>query len=326
MIPLPPLAEQKRIVAKVDELMALCDELEEKQQRKATVTTKLRGSAFNALRQAETPDDLAAAWQRISTNWSHLTNHPDSIPELRNAIRNLAVCGKLTADLAGVSARVSSRETGSSVPKAIFDIPIDWSWNRLDELCDESGAGIADGPFGSKLKTEHYVERSDFRVVRLGNIGVGVFKDVDRSYLDGEYFNELAGYHLQSGDVLVASLGDPPGRACIVPDSVLPALNKADCFRVRVGERISNEYLVVALNSPVLSERAVGLKQGDTRGRINLSHLRGTPIPTPPPETQRILVERVEALLSMCDELEKQLQHQQDVSSRLAIASTQLAG
>jgi hypothetical protein len=94
-IEIPPLAEQKRIVAKVDELMALCDELEEKQQRKATVTTKLRGSSFNALRQAETPSDLAAAWERISTNWSHLTNHPDSIPELRQTILELAVRGRL---------------------------------------------------------------------------------------------------------------------------------------------------------------------------------------------------------------------------------------
>src|SRR5690606_16338996 len=78
-IPLPPLAEQERIVAKVNELMGLCDDLEARQERRHRATTHFRSSALHALTEAESPDDLRRAWERVSANWPALTGSEQSI-------------------------------------------------------------------------------------------------------------------------------------------------------------------------------------------------------------------------------------------------------
>jgi type I restriction enzyme, S subunit len=88
----------------------------------------------------------------------------------------------------------------------------------------------SDGPFGSKLKTEHYAP-AGARVVRLQNIGDGEFDDGDRAYISLSYYAELRRYALLPNDILVAGLGDenhPVGRACLLPPELRPAINKAD--------------------------------------------------------------------------------------------------
>ena len=82
-------------MAKVDELMQLCDDLEARQQARHHITTRLRASSLDALTNAETDDDLHTAWSRIHTNWEALTDHPDSIDALRQTILQLAVRGRL---------------------------------------------------------------------------------------------------------------------------------------------------------------------------------------------------------------------------------------
>ena len=79
---------------------------------------------------------------------------------------------------------------------------------------------IIDGPFGSALKTKHYVQDRGVRVVRLANLGEGHYIDDDEAFIDGDYANVLSRHEVRSGDVLVASLGDDnhrPGRACLYP-------------------------------------------------------------------------------------------------------------
>jgi type I restriction enzyme, S subunit len=98
----------------------------------------------------------------------------------------------------------------------------------------------SDGPFGSKLKTEHYSD-SGAIVVRLQNISPLRYDDSDKAYIPIDYFDELRRYSLHAGDILVAGLGDeahPVGRACIVPESLGPAINKADCFCLRPRDQI----------------------------------------------------------------------------------------
>ncbi len=80
-IPLPPLAEQKRIVEKVDELMGLCDRYEAAKQTRDNLRQKLRGSAIASLMNAETDEELDAAWAFVRDNWQNLSQHSgDVIP------------------------------------------------------------------------------------------------------------------------------------------------------------------------------------------------------------------------------------------------------
>jgi restriction endonuclease S subunit len=89
MIPLPPIAEQKRIVAKVDELMALCDQLEQQQKHRDNLRTSTRKSAIDAISTATTPKELETAWKRINNNWDVIADTPESVGSLRELVLRL---------------------------------------------------------------------------------------------------------------------------------------------------------------------------------------------------------------------------------------------
>lgn len=236
------------------------------------------------------------------------------IAHLRSLVRSLSVRGLLGG---GPASRWNEVVEGHSFP-----LPAGWRWCRLEEIAD-----LADGPFGSKLKSAHYISDPGFRVLRLGNVGMAEFKGDDRSFVTRQHFHSLASYHLYSGDILVASLGNPPGRACLIPDDALPALNKADCFRVRVTDAsVSTAYLVNALNSDYVLARALSLHRGDTRGRITVKHLRGTPIALPPlAEQERVLAE-VDQLMALCDELEARQAKRREIGTQLTKAALSALG
>lgn len=95
-LPLPPRAEQERIAAKVDELIALCDQLEQQQNQRDNLRTATRKSAIDAISTATTPEELEAAWRRINSNWEVIADTPESIGSLRALILELAVSGRFS--------------------------------------------------------------------------------------------------------------------------------------------------------------------------------------------------------------------------------------
>lgn len=158
---------------------------------------------------------------------------------------------------------------------------------------------LQDGPFGSNLKSEHYVDEG-VRVVRLQNIGVGYFDNRDEAFISFDHFEKLRKHECRPGDLLLATLGDPILRAAIQPDCVPIALNKADCIQLRCDpRRVSVAYLAHYLNSARAQSNAQALAHGQTRARVNLSQLRELPVPLPPIEEQR----RISALLDAADAL-----------------------
>jgi type I restriction enzyme, S subunit len=132
---------------------------------------------------------------------------------------------------------------------------------------------------------------------------------------------DLSSCHLQAHDVLVASLGNPTGRACVVTAVSLPGINKADCFRVRLSQRVSPEYVCIALNAPSSLRRAAELNRGDTRGRINLQHLKSTVIHLPPSAEQARIVLKVSQLLAICDRLDHAITSQGQRHREVAAAT-----
>ena len=93
--PLPPLAEQKRIVSKVDELMALCDQLESQTEASIEAHQLLVKTLLETLTNAKDADELNDSWQRISEHFDVLFTTEDSIDQLKQTILQLAVMGKL---------------------------------------------------------------------------------------------------------------------------------------------------------------------------------------------------------------------------------------
>lgn len=145
---------------------------------------------------------------------------------------------------------------------------------------------FSDGPFGSNLKSAHYVDKG-VRVIRLQNIGVGNFVDDDAAYISESHFKKLNKHECLPGDVLVGTLGSPNIRACVQPQWLLKALNKADCVQIRVNPQLATvEYICALLNIPSVENMAHSLVLGQTRARISMGRLRDLNLPIAPKNMQ----------------------------------------
>jgi type I restriction enzyme S subunit len=173
--------------------------------------------------------------------------------------------------------------------------PFGWPTIPLAEMAEI----FSDGPFGSNLKSSHYVE-SGIRVVRLQNIGIGAFLDYDQAFIDPLHYETIKKHSCLPGDVLIGTLGDPNLRACILPDGIPVAVNKADCIQMRCDtSRSTTAYITHLLNLPEVNQMASSLILGQTRGRISMGRLKGFVVPMPPLEKQIQFARKIGALNSL---------------------------
>ncbi len=167
-------------------------------------------------------------------------------------------------------------------------VPADWVRCTLGEVAVPERGSITDGPFGSNLTSAHYTD-AGARVIRLENVGDGKFRD-HRSYISNEHFDRLRKHEVLPGDLVVASLGDNLPRACLLPHLEAPALVKADCIRVRLGERVLPKFVVYALQAPGAKRWASERLKGVGRQRLGLAGIRALPLPLPPLDEQQRIV------------------------------------
>jgi len=175
------------------------------------------------------------------------------------------------------------------------DLPPGWTWATLEDLLAVEERPITDGPFGSKLATRHYTD-SGARVIRLQNIGDGVFRD-GKAFISEEYFQELRDHEVRAGDLLLASLGEELPRVCIAPD-LGNAIVKADCIRARIHPELDTRWVLYALMAPATRAWATSRIKGVGRPRLGLGGIRQIPVPVPPPAEQRRIVAALEDHLS----------------------------
>lgn len=332
LVPLAPLAEQHRIVAKIGELMALCDRLEAAQSERETRRDRVATASLNRLNEpaageAESFRDQARFHLR---HLPRLTARLEHIQKTRHTILDLAVRGRLVRQdsedepatdlLCRINRSRKHRRNFVDLAEAESPLPLipgQWTWTVVDRVSADEENAITDGPFGASLKTEHYVASSGFRVVRLQNIGEGVFRDEHRAYIDRSRFEDLSKHRIFAGDLVVAGLVDPRVRCCELPSGVGPAVVKADCYRLAVHPHVSSRFALCYLNSPTAQEFAAVHHHGMTLTRIGLGNLRRIPFPLPPLAEQHRIVAKVDELMAICDQLEAQLTTAQTESRRL---------
>jgi len=197
--------------------------------------------------------------------------------------------------------------------------PNGWETAPLADISESS----VDGPFGSNLKSEHYVAEPGVRVVRLQNIDSGRFNDADKAWVSEAHAKRLVRHAVWPNDVLVASLGDenhPCARACLYPANQPPGIVKADCFRLRIGgDRALPGWVMRALNSQVVRKSLGRFAQGVTRDRVNLGNLLRCAVPLPPFAEQQLIaeilnsvdnaVEKAEQLITKLKQIRQGLLH-----------------
>lgn len=225
-------------------------------------------------------------------NFSDLTWYEFALPPIAEQQRIVSLLQAMDSLQTRLNAALELAESvrGATVVASTRDLDPK-NWRQLGQVCDR----LTDGPFGSKIKSTHY-RPAGARVVRLQNIGLGEFRDDDAAFVGLDYYEELRpSYGFQSGDLVVAGLGDeanPLGRAAAVPEGVLPAINKADCFLVRPGPSVMGEYLLLVLNSSSVLSAVAAQARGTTRSRISSGSYRQVSVPVPDLTTQQEVVAR----------------------------------
>lgn len=338
--PLPPLPEQHRIVARIDQLMARCDELEKLRKQREEKRLAVHAAA---IRQLFDPTLRAFAPSREKNlhtfvpscePFAFLVQHigelytvKENVTELRKAILQLGIMGRLVPQDAGdppasellkeieaekqrLSSSSSPRRRGSSKPlppikpeEVPYELPQGWEWVRFEEIVD-IGSGITKG---RKLEGRKLISIPYLRVA-----------NVQRSYLDLTEIKEIEipveeaeKYLLVSGDLLITEGGDwdKVGRTCIWMEEIPLCGHQNHVFRARKVLSKQNEiWLEKYLNSPTARDYFAGAsKQTTNLASINKTQLRGCPIPLPPLPEQHRIVARIDQLMALCDTLDQQI-------------------
>ena len=190
-------------------------------------------------------------------------------------------------------------------------LPQNWVWASVDQMAAHEPRSITDGPFGSHLKSSHYT-KSGPRVIRLQNIGDGVFVD-EQAHISRKHYEFLKEHAIYAGDLVIRALGIPAPRACRIPENIGPAIVKADCIRFKVAEDfIASSYVLFALNSPATQHRTEKKIHGVGRPRLNLGEIKSIALPLPPQSEQKQIARAVERRLAAADRLAATLNRQLD--------------
>ena len=177
-----------------------------------------------------------------------------------------------------------SKELSCRIPKV-------WKVVKLKDIAEKTRNSFVDGPFGSDLKKEEFVDYG-IPVIQLHNVREDIFVANELKYITEEKFNKLIRHETRPGDVIITKLGDPIAQACVVPDMFEKYMIVADCVRLRVDKKIADPYFVqYVINSRIIRRQALAKAKGTTRKRINLSEIRELLIPLPPLLEQQKIAE-----------------------------------
>jgi type I restriction enzyme S subunit len=192
----------------------------------------------------------------------------------------------------------------------IGKIPKEWEVGTLRDVVDNDDDIVA-GPFGSNLKVSDYRE-TGIPIIRLQNIERNNFVYKDIKYVSQKKAEELKYHSFRAGDIVLAKLGDPIGKASIVPSSLERGIVVADVVRIRLStRRVSSFFVEYILNSPICTVQLQKETIGTTRPRVNIFQIRNLKFPLPPlPEQKRIaeILSTVDQAILKVDEAKEKAQ------------------
>ncbi len=303
-IPLPPLYEQHRIVAKVDELMALCDQLEAARKEREAARDRLAAASLTRL-NAPDPDTFQADARFALNVLPALSARPDQLKQLRQTILNLAVRGKLAAQESG--------ESLDSFPVELLEtlgeeLPSTWGWVKLEHLLAEETRN------GYSRKPDDAPDGVPILRISAGTVRRdGIVAEEEHKLISGIDEVTRQQYGIYAGDLLACRFNGNKafvGRLTLFTDYLkVRPIYPDKLIRVRVNKRLAlPAYVRLAADSDLVRaevERLCATTVGNWG--ISASNLKAVRIPLPPLAEQRRVVNRVNALMSLCEQLETSL-------------------
>jgi len=321
--PLPSLAEQQRIVARVDELMALCDRLEASRTDREGARDRFARSSLSRLVEPAVllADFLRGVRLSLDNLPRTLVSHRH-VQELRAAILQLAVTGKLVKQdehddsveellksIAVEKARLSQAGRPGRVAddkcediEGEFILPTGWRWSSVGEICSKTGSGST--PRGGK---ESY-RQSGIAFLRSQNVHDDGLRLSDVAYIEPATHLAMAGTVVRPRDLLLNITGGSIGRCAKVPDDFPEANVSQHVAIIRVAFDGLQNFLHRLIQSPYFQQLIIAEQTGAGRGGLPKNRMDRIPVAVPPIAEQLRIVTKIDELMAMCDQLETQIE------------------
>ncbi|WP_158107171.1 restriction endonuclease subunit S [Vibrio furnissii] len=337
-IPVAPLQEQRRIVAKVDELMALCDQVEQQTEASIEAHQVLVTTLLDTLTHSADADELMQNWARISEHFDTLFTTEESIDQLKQTILQLAVMGKLVPQdpsdepAAELLKRIAEEKAQLVKEKKIkkqkalppiaedekpFELPSGWEWCRIQDVALFTTSGSRDWA--------KYYSDSGALFVTMGNLSRGSYE----LRLDNLRFvrppkgGEGSRTKLEARDLLISITGDV-GNLGLIPEEFGEAyINQHTCL-LRFMPECQGKYFPDFMRSP-LAKYQFDAPQRGIKNSFRLSDVGEMHLPLPPLNEQVRITEKVSDLLSICERLKVRLRESQITQLHLTDAIVERA-
>lgn len=277
LIPIPPLAEQERIVAKIEELLPLAAEYDEAEQKLSALNDRFSDKLRQSILQQAIQGKLTE-------------RAPDDEPAYN-------LVARIMADKEALLKAGKIRKEKALLPisddEKPFEIPETWEWVRLSDICN-----ISDGTHQTPKYVEHGVPFISAQNVKPYRFIPEVHRDV--SWEDYLEYNKVVAP--AKGDILMTRVGAGIGEAAIIDQDFEFSIYVSLTLIKRYGDELNMEYLLHVLNSPqgrkLASRKTLG--KGASQGNLNLVFIREFVVPIPPLAEQQRIVNRVNELLTAC--------------------------
>jgi type I restriction enzyme, S subunit len=335
---LPPLAEQQRIIVKVDRLMALCDELEARQLQERAGCLKLGTASLARLQNAESPKEFLRQWAQVCDAFDLILDCPENVTVLRQTILQLAVQGRLVRQEPGdepvkklVDRIRKERErlvkegkikrlkilkpiNGVEVP---YSLPNGWTWIRFPEIGELSRGKSKNRPRNDPIL---YIN-GKYPLIQTGDVSRanGIVKTYSALYNETGLKQSRLWPKGTMCITIAANIAETAllGFDACFPDSVVGFIPHNEIENTKYFEffmRTAKQHLEKF--APQTAQK-----------NINIEILENLLIPLPPLAEQHRIVAKVDALMALCDALESRLKGWASIQARLAGAVVkQVAG
>lgn len=335
-IPLPPLAEQHRIVAKVDELIVLCDRLEAQQADAESAHAQLVQALLDSLTQTSEAIDFAANWRRMAEHFHTLFTTVSSIDALKQTLLQLAVMGKLVPQhandepasellkwIAEQKARLMEGKLKKQKPvdemdqKQSFNLPAGWEWVRLGSVSQiKGGKRLPAGATFSSKETPHVY-------IQVTNMKDGTIVNRNLKYIDGVTQTVIKQYTISKDDLYITIAGTI-GDVGIVPSS-FDGMNLTENAAKIVFQKIDKRWLQQALSSQFAQRQFSDSTNQLAQPKLALHRIADSVLALPPLAEQRRIVAKVDQLMALCDQLKTRLTQARRLNEQLATSLVEQA-
>ncbi|EOS8334995.1 restriction endonuclease subunit S [Vibrio vulnificus] len=338
LIPLAPINEQHRIVAKVDELMALCDQLEQQTEASLDAHQVLVEALLATLTNSQDANELMANWARISEHFDTLFTTEQSIDQLKQTILQLAVMGKLVPQdpndepAAKLLERIAEEKAQLVKEKKIkkqkalppiaedekpFELPNGWEWCRVNDISLFTTSGSRDWA--------KYYSESGALFVTMGNLSRGSYdlRMDNLRYVKPPIDGEGSRTKLEPHDLLISITGDV-GNLGLIPEGFGEAyINQHTCL-LRFMPECRDKFFPELMRSP-FAKLQFDAPQRGIKNSFRLSDVGEMVIPLPPKEERTRITQKVDNMMSLCDQLKQRLRDSQQTQLQLTDAIVEQA-